>query len=278
MKKLKLMVVAALALGSVTAQAKDEALVSAMIGLDKIYITPLFYTSNMNPPKAKATFDAFVAYWNGFAAQYRDYRPNYANWGKHFDTVDEAIALAQPIVYRAAQLFAAKDPSCVALPTVPTTFSCPILVTAHDHLEAVRFAMRDLRMHNGFPKFVTDKLTAYHDPMEAVVLTFKGRDFATITADELAAVGEYLDEAVALWEFVLKTPIDAAAWGFTDAQMTEIANRMAAETAALDLLVVLYNAGDYATLAAKSFGLKQAFVPVYTAFSGDPLLNKLPQY
>ena len=278
MKTLKMVVVAALALGSVTAKASDEQLVADMIGLDKIYINPLFFTSNMNPPKAKSSFDAFVAYWNGFQAQYRTYRPDYENWVSTFDTVDEAIALAQPIVYQAAQLFAAKDPSCVALPTVPTTFNCAILVTAHDHLEAVRYAMRDLRIHNGFPKFVTDKLTAYHDPMEAVVLTFKGKTLDQITPEQLAAVGEYLDEAVALWELVLKTPIDAAAWGFTAAQMAEVEARLAAETAILDQLVQYYNAGDYVSLHANSFTLKAKFVPVYTAFAGDVLLNKLPQY
>lgn len=269
MKMVKMMVVAALALTGLSAQAKDEVLESAMIGLDRIYINPLFFTSNQNPAKAKPTMDAFVAYWNGFSAQYRNYRPSQENWIAHFDKVEEAIALTQPIVDWAAKAAAAKDPSCAPA-------ACPALVVAHDHLEAVRYAMRDLRMHNGFPKFVTDKLTAYHDPMEAVVLTFKGRTLDQISADELAAVGEYLDEAIALWTFVVKTPIDAAAWGFTAAQMVEIEKRIAAEGAILEKLASLYDAGLFAELAANSFSLKAAFVPVYTAFASDPLLNKLP--
>jgi hypothetical protein len=270
MKALKMVLVAALALASVSAKAEDEALVSAMIGLDKVYINPLFFTSNMNPPKSKATFDAFVAYWDGFSAQYRAYRPTQENWGEHFDKVDAAIAAARPVVYGAAQAYAAGSPSCLMA-------ACPVLVTAHDDLEAVRYAMRDLRTHNGFPKFVTDKLTAYHDPMEAVVLTFKGVPLSQITPEQLAAVGEYLDEAMALWSFVVKTPIDAAAWGFSETQMSEIAKRINDESAILEALVALYDAGDFAALSANSFTLKAKFVPVYTAFASDPLLNKLPQ-
>jgi hypothetical protein len=155
---LKVMAVAALALSGATAQAKDEVLESAMIGLEKAYINPLFFTSNQNAPKSRATMAAFVSAWKAVSADYRYYRPSAGNWIGHFDTVDEAIALAQPIVDWGAG-------NC------PTVGVCPALVAAHDHLEAVRYAMRELRMHNGFPKFITDKLTAYHDPMEAVVLT-----------------------------------------------------------------------------------------------------------
>jgi hypothetical protein len=265
----KLMAVAVLALGAGAAQAKDDALVSAMIGLEKAYINPLFFTNNMNPPKSKASMDAFVAEWGRFAAAYRAYRPSQRNWRSHFETVDQAIALAQPVVAQAAKAFAARDPACAL-------GACPLLVTAHDHLEAVRYAMRDLRIHNGFPKFVTDKLTAYHDPMEAIVLTFKGRTLDQVTAEELAAVGEALDEAVFLWTLVEKCPIDAEAWGFGAAQVAEIERRIAAESAILQALAGYYDAGDFGALAAASMSLKQAFVPVYTAFAGDPLLNKLP--
>jgi hypothetical protein len=264
MKLLKVVAVAALALSGAGAQAKDEVLESAMIGLEKAYINPLFFTSNQHAPKAKATMAGFVSTWDAFSAAYRSYRPSERNWVSHFDTVDEAIALAQPIVAWASV-------NC------PTIGVCPALVAAHDHLEAVRYAMRDLRMHNGFPKFITDKLTAYHDPMEAVVLTLKGKTVEQVTADDLAFVGENLDEARALWSFVEKTPIDAAAWGFSATQMAAIELRIAAERAALELLASFYDAGDVAGLVANALDLKAKFVPVYTAFAGDPALNKLPQ-
>jgi hypothetical protein len=265
----KVVIAAALALSGAAAQAKDDALLADMVSLDRAYINPLFFTSNMNPPKARQSMAAFVERWRAFAGEYRGYRPSQANWNVHFDAVEAAIAATQPMVDEAARRFAAKDPSCILL-------ACPILVTAHDELEAVRYELWDLRAHNGFPKFVTDKLTAYHDPMEAIVLTFKGRPIAAVTADELAAVGEYLDEAIFLWSRFEATPIEAALWGFTPAQVEEIGRRIDAERGILEELAAFYDAGQIAELAARSMALKQAFVPVYTAFASDPLLNKLP--
>lgn len=276
MNFLKVTMVAALALSGV-AQAKDRDFMADMVAMEKSYINPLFFTSNMHPLKAKSSYAAFVPLWDAFYAEYRSYRPSEKNWGERFDAMDAAVKAPKAIIDQAAKLFAAKDPSCVALPTVPQTFNCPILVQAHDLLEAVRYELKDLREHNGFPRFVTDALTAYHDPMEAVVLTFKGRALATISAEELAAVGEYLDEAIFLWTFVEKAPIDADLWGFSDAAMEVIEARKAAETAMLEKLAAFYDAGDYVSLAANSMALKKAFVPVYTAFASDPVLNTLPQ-
>jgi hypothetical protein len=264
MRLFKVMAIGALALAGASVQAKDEHLESAMIGLEKAYINPLFFTSNMNAPKSKATMATFVSAWNAFSATYRHYRPSERNWVEHFDTVDEAIARAQPIV-------------SAAVAACPVVGACPSLVTAHDHLEAVRYAMRELRIHNGFPKFITDKLTAYHDPMEAVVLTLKGRSVEQVTAADLAFVGENLEEARALWTLVEKTPIDATAWGFGAAQMAAIDQRISDERAILELLASCYDAGDVAGLVGNALALKAKFVPVYTAFAGDPALNKLPQ-
>ncbi|HSM94384.1 MAG TPA: hypothetical protein VLT47_16030 [Anaeromyxobacteraceae bacterium] len=269
MRTLKAVVVAALALAGASAQAKDDELLADMASLDKVYIDPLFFTSNMHPPKAKQAMGAFVSQWRAFAARYRELRPSERGWSAHFAVVDGAIAAAQPIVDDAAARFAAKDPTCALL-------ACPSLVAAHDALETVRYELRDLRIHNGFPKFVTDKLTAYHDPMEAIVLTFKGRPLAQVTPAELDAVGAWLDEALFLWSRFEATPIDAELWGFSDLQRAEIARRVAVERAVLERLAAAYDAGQLEALAADAPALKQAFVPVYTAFARDPLLNKLP--
>lgn len=277
MNFLKVTMVAALALSSVTVQAKDEQFLADMVAMEKSYVNPLFYTSNMNPPKAKASYEAFVEVWDAFYAEYRTYRPSEKNWIARLDAMDAAVKGPKAIILQAAKLFAAGDASCKVATTTPTvTFACPSLVGAHDILEAVRYELWELRDHNGFPRFVTDALTAYHDPMEAIVLTFKGRPLPTISAEELAAVGEYLDEAIYLWTLVEKAPIDADLWGFSDAAMEVIAARKAAEAAMLEKLAAFFDAGDFAGLAANSMALKQAFVPVYTAFAGDPLLNKLP--
>lgn len=265
----KMVVVAALALAGASAQAKDDALVADMVALEKAYINPLFFTNNMNPPKAASSMVAFVAEWKAFAARYREYRPSEKNWIAHFGVVDGAIAQAQPIIDSAMKAFKAGDKACVLL-------ACPALVPAHDALEAIRYELRDLRIHNGFPKFVTDELTAFHDPMEAIVLTFKGRSLDQVRAEELTAVADWLHEAIFLWARVQKNPIDAAFWGFTAAQQQAVLDRVALEDATIEALAALWDAGDLAGFAARSMSLKANFVPVYTSFAGDPLLNKLP--
>jgi hypothetical protein len=251
------------------AEARDERLLADMVALEKAYINPLFFTSGQNLPKTNQTFAPFVSAWQSFARTYRAYRPDAANWAVHFDRVDEAVAQAEAIVV------AARSVCPLPLPGQPPQ-ACPQLVPAHDALEAVRYAMRELRSHNGFPRLVTDWCTAYHDPMEAMVLSVKGLAADQITDDLLATLAEQASEADFLWRKVEKNPIDAA-WGFGAAQEAALAGRIAAERAALDALAEAIAAADRAAIPALGLQLKAAFVPVYTSFAGDPALNKLPQ-
>jgi hypothetical protein len=259
---------ALLALATTTASARDEQLVADLVALDRAYIDPLFFTSSQNLPKSAQTLAAFSAQWAGFSAAYRTYRPDAANWAVHFDAVDEATARAEAIVATARL---ACLPPAPAQPAPP----CPDLVPAHDALEAVRFALRDLRTRNGLPRFTTDQLTAFHGPMEAIVLSVKDLTADQITDELLAGLADAIREADLLWSFVERTPVDAA-WGFTGAQLAAIAGRVAAERAALDAFASAVAAASRAELPALGAAVKQRFVPVYTSFAADPALNRLP--
>lgn len=263
MNRLRLAAAAALALAALSAHARDEQLVFDMCVLEKAYIDPLFFTSNQSFPKTAASFPAFKRAWAAFSATYRSYRPDETNWKVHFDAVERAIAEAEAIVVAA-------QPACSPTPTAP----CPQLVPAHDALEAVRLELLELRSHNGYPRFITDKLTAYHGPMEAMVLTVKGLTAAQITDELIAALSESFHEAAFLWDAVERTPIDDA-WGFTATQRATIAARIAGERSALDAFGRALATADRANIPALGVALKQAFVPVYTSFAGDPVLNRL---
>jgi len=269
MSRLRLALAAVLALSvPLAAQARDEQLVSDMCALEKAYINPLFFTSSQNLPKTTQTFQAFVASWQTFAATYRTYRPDAANWGARFDEVDEAVASAEAIV-------AAARASCPLPPPGQAVPLCPQLVPAHDALEAVRYAMLRLRTHNGFPKFFTDKLTAFHDPMEAIVLSVKDLSPAAISDELLAVLAASVAEADFLWSAVEQTPLDAA-WGFDEAESAAIRARVVAERYALDAFAAAVAAANRDVLPALAVSLKARFVPVYTSFAGDAALNKLP--
>ena len=260
---------AVLALTALAAEARDGQLEADMVALEKLYIGPLFHTSNQNLARTNQTFPAFVQAWNGFAASYRTYRPNHANWGVHFEAIDEAVSRTEAAIV-AARAVCSAVPAGPGLPPPP----CPALVAAHE-LEVVRLVTRELRRHNGFPRFITDKLTAYHEPMEALVLAVKGRTADQIDDALLETLREGVEEADFLWRVVERTPV-ADAWGFTAAQLAEIDLRIGRERAALEAFADAVALGDRAALSALGMALKQAFVPVYTAFSSDPALNKLP--
>jgi hypothetical protein len=235
----------------VTASAKDEELVQAMADMDKAYIPPLFYTSNNSKPLSLKSMAICKAEWAKFAAEYYDYRPDYANWQSYFVAVEAAIAEADAIVTSCA-----KDPSCTNV------------VPAHEPLEIVRLTMRELRTHNGFPKFNTDAMTAFHDPMEAIVLSVKGKTPDMIDDTMMAMLRAYLDEALFLWSKVEKCPLEPALWHFTDQQVTDYYTYLFQERMALEAFEDALNAENKPAIIQTGMALKPIFMKAYTLF-GD---------
>lgn len=248
----KLIVVGAIVFGFMAgnAVAKDEVLVQDMVDLELTYIPPLFHTNKKpeNVDISKKALTIYRAEWDQFSADYADYRSDEENWGSYFRKVENAIVKAEDIVFH-------------EYPNVP-------LVEAHEALEAVRAAFLELRSRNGFPKFITDKMTAFHDPMENMVLSLMGKTPDQIDEDLMLAIGDALREALFTWDKVQKCPIDQAAWGFSDAKMAQIADYIASERVLLDTFVAAYNSGDKATMLQTAMPIKSTFVALYTRF-GD---------
>jgi hypothetical protein len=252
----KLMVVVLLislccAIVPAVASAKDEDLVQAMAALEKAYVPPLFYTSNNSKPLSVKSMAIYTSEWAAFAGAYYDYRPDYANWQGYFVVIEEAIAEANAIVS-----------TCAADP------SCSNVVPAHESLERVRLTMLELRTHNGFPKFNTDTLTAFHDPMEAIVLAVKGKTPDMIDDAMMATLRAYLDEALFLWSKVEKCPLEPALWRLTDQQVTDYYTCLFQERLALTAFEDALNAANKPAIIQTGVALKPAFVKIYTLF-GD---------
>lgn len=249
MKKFVQVIVSCLVLALCTvgvASAQDEALESAFAGLDQALIPALFVTSAGNQQLSEASMTLLNNKWVAFRQNYGDYRPDYANWGSYVDGIETDLAEANSIVFSGA---------------------APV-VDAHEALEGIRVILIDFRAKNGFPKFATDKTTLYHEPMEVIALTVKGKTPLTLTNEAVALVAATLPEALKAWEVVEKCPVDPALWGFTPAQMVTFYNYIAAERQALDLLQAALESGNKQTIIATGMGIKQNFVPVYTFF-GD---------
>jgi hypothetical protein len=256
MKKF-LAVLVAVAVGCVmmtgVSLAKDEALEKDLAILEKSYIPPLFYTSAPAMDPSVKGMVIYKAKWNAFKAEYYFYKPDYANWQRYFDEMQWAIDAADAIVLRSKATGRPAD-----------------LPLAHDELEKVRLAMLELRPKNGFPKFVTDKLTVYHEPMEFIVLSLKGKTPDQLTDELLAEVTAALPEAQKAWSDVVKCPVDQQLWNLTDAQMATYANNLTLESANLDAFAAALASGDKGAIlrAGSPTALKAPFVTCYTTF-GD---------
>jgi tetratricopeptide (TPR) repeat protein len=227
------------------ALAKDEMLVQNMADMEKAYIPPLFYTSAQSLSLSDKSMGIFTAAWREFRTAYYDYRPDETNWSAHFDRIEEAVRKAESIVATGQNL-----------------------VSAHDALEEVRVAMLQLRTHNGFSKFTTDKLTAFHHPMESIVLSVKGKQPEQIDETMLAGLRELLDEALFTWDKVEKCPLDAELWGLTEAQAGNYYQYLFAEKNALLNFEAALNVEDKAAIIRTGVALKPNFVNLYTLF-GD---------
>jgi len=250
-KSMKIMLVALCAVGLFAGQAsaRDEVLVQAMADLEQAYIPPLFFTNQVDKlPAAKKGMMILRGEWNGFKAAYYDYRPDYANWQIYLDKVEYAIQDAEAVV-------ATVTPENIAT-----------LVNAHEALEGVRMAMLDLRSHNGFPKFITDKMTLYHGPMEYIVLELKNQPMSPALIEEVTLVYKEANEA---WNNVEKCPVDPEVWGFSVEKMLLYYSQVEKVRASLDAFAAALDSGD--PVAIKMTGtlpLKQPFVDTYIMF-GD---------
>ncbi|MDT8419942.1 MAG: hypothetical protein RQ754_05890 [Desulfuromonadales bacterium] len=230
------------------AMAQDEELMQDFVNLEKVYIPPLFFT-NQGPDyiaPAQMTMNKLIKEWNAFYTKYYDYKPDYANWQSYFDAIDTAI----------------KD-AATKIDGTPA---------AHEVLEAVRATMLDLRPKNGFPKFITDKMTIYHDPMEHIVLTLKN---ATAPTPELMAeLALTLEETQKAWSDVEKCPVDAGLWGFSVQQMNMYYNMLQAERDALDAFAAAFAAGNFPLMKQTgTLALKGPFVQAYKFFGAFPTMQ-----
>jgi len=232
-----------------SASAKDEVLLQDMVSLEKVYIPALFFTNQ--PDKllpAKKALQLYRGAWNQFNATYADYRPDYANWGVYFENIEYALQDAEAVV-------------ASVTPENPAS-----LVLAHEALEGVRATMLSLRPLNGFPKFITDKMTQFHDPMEHIVISLKTQP---MSPELIAEVEATFVETMKAWSEVEKCPVDAGLWGFSVEKMMGYYAKISEEATALDNLAVALESGDpVAIKMACTLAIKEPFVQAYTMF-GD---------
>lgn len=243
-----------------TGWAKDEVLEKDMAVLEKAYIKPLFFSNKGNLAMTKNTMLSYKSAWLTFEGMYGTYRPDHQNWGKYFDAIDAAVQRAE-----AALVEAGSNPA--------------LLKTAvHPALEEVRATMLLLRPRNGFPKFITDKMTIFHEPMEGIALSLADPNLqpAMITPEKMEYYRELLDEASFAWTKVEECDVDSALWGFSPEDTALLKKYVAEERAALNAFWEALAAEDKAMIKQLGPALQPTFVKAYIMFgwlapNGAPL-------
>ena len=237
------------------AMAKDLILEQDFVTLEKIYIPTLFFTSGMKLPVAVPAMADYQAEWNSFKDKYYFYRSDAVNWQNYFDQIDWAINSAADIVSAAKQN---SDPNALLL--------------ARDELNKVRMVMLELRPKNGFPKFITDKFTAFHGPMEHIVLAVKGKKAEDLTDEMITELVADLTAALPVaekaWDNIEKCPIDPELWGLNGLQMADYYTHVAIERQALKNFSAALDSGDTALILQTGFAIKPNFVEAKKTF-GD---------
>ena len=144
-----------------TARIAHANIVADSAALDKAYIPALALTNQNEPEKSKAAMAKLKDAWRVYAATYRAAKPSDRTWRQGFADIDSWLAQADATVTTGTRL-----------------------ADAHDTLEYVRVTLMQLRQKNGIDYFL-DHQTAFHEPMEEIVLTVKGKALDTLTPKDV---------------------------------------------------------------------------------------------
>jgi hypothetical protein len=239
---LLLMAVILLTVGMVGCQ-KHEATWDAMIAFDQAYIPALALTSQQQGAEARAIMPEVLVRWQTLQQRVPAAWARQDAWRQTVTDVTTRLTKADALI---------RDGH---------------LTEAHEALEVVRTVLMTQRIQHGIDYFI-DRLTAYHEPMEAIVLTAKGKTPATLTDADIAALRRHLQEAQALWQPVESARIDPKLYRFSDKAFTALGTGIRQESAALQALQTALAAEDRQRIIKAAIAIKPPFAELFMLF-GD---------
>ncbi len=215
-----------------------------MVKFDKVYIAALALTSQGKVAESRKVVDALQKEWRGFSDRHYNANPRDAQWKADFDhvsgMVDEAVSIVAP---------------------------GRKVTEAHEALEHVREVLMKLRQRNRIDYFI-DGLTAFHKPMETIVLAAKDKTGDTITEADIAHIRNTLPQAEQAWQHVAAAKLDANDYLLGYTQVEDARKLMALENASLGALKDALATGDKARIAQAAVGIKPHFAKLFMTF-GD---------
>jgi hypothetical protein len=212
--------------------------------LDKAYIPALAVTSQNDADKSKAAMKRLNQSWGVFASAYRQYKSADDIWKNGFADIDKWIAKADGIVASGNNL-----------------------TEAHNALEPVREILMQLRRKNGVDYFV-DYQTAFHEPMEEIVLTAKGKTPETLTQQDIDKIRSLMPTLADRWGALQNARFDPQKFVFDSARTAKLKQLMESESNAISALEKALSEADKLAIIQRATAIKPPFAQMFMLF-GD---------
>lgn len=226
------------------------------------------------PAPASATPVEWRAVWEAANAPYK--RALFASNQGDAETARRYLALLEPAWARFRAVCASKRPEPFRTDTAWTSDLTAIsrwiesardevasgkVHEAHDTLEQVRIRWMEMRTRAGIQTF-GDHLTRFHEPMEVVVTTVKGRSPETFTDADMALLRETIPDLKAVWTSVRSYRSDR----LSPAQLEARRNLTEKVWAVIGEMDAALRSGDRAAVLKAGSALRPAYVALYMRF------------
>jgi hypothetical protein len=213
---------------------------------DRAYIPALFMTNQGEKESSKKTMLSLKENWKILKDKYYKGNLKDSKWKEDFDNVDQMILKADNIVINEGNLS-----------------------EAHNSLEGIRTVFMELRKRNNMDYYI-DYLTEFHEPMEAIILTAKGKNPENLTDADIEKIQKSLDEALSIWIRFEKAKFNKSIFGFNDKKVKTMRNYIKLEYESLNRLRQFIDTKDKKAIIQSAIDIKPNFVNLFTLF-GKPL-------
>ena len=214
-----------------------------MVALDRTFV-PAYGVLNRTPAEpenAKRAMEALNMQWASFRQKYTAAQGGDTQWSSDMAKIDRMMVAASRIV------------------DTGTDFP-----KARDELKGMRQTFLDMRQRLNMP-YLLDDVVRFHDPMEAIHLTARGKSGEQLSDADIARITALFSEAEQRWAKVQSAAGDAA-FVPTAERREALIKLMANESRALDVLKQALAAGDREAIAKSAQGLRGPFTALHSSF------------
>ena len=240
-----------------TGQSVKQGLLRSMIEFDKRYIPALVFTNLQQQRESELAMDNLKREWDKFNQKYYSLEIRYGLnitdkfWKEDFEKIKGLVVSAEGFV---------KEED---------------LKAAHENLEEIRLLLLELRHRNGL-KYFLDTMTKFHDSMEAIIETLRGKD--KLNDRDLSRLESLAQEADKSLKAALAFEFDPDLYKYTPEKIKAIREKLGSEMEELEDFERAVAAQNSDSIFQTAQDLKPGFVVLYKSFGNfQSILDRAKQ-